>query len=304
MRHAVIDIGTHSARLLVVDARDGRLDDLHRSVVITKLGVGVDRTRVLSDEGVQRTLAAVRQFGDICSEYGVVSGKAVATSALRDVSNGMEFLDQVVAISGLPATIINGQQEAEYSFNGAIAGFSDLEPDTDVVMVDIGGGSTEVVLGGTKGLRESVSLDIGCLRLTERFINTDPPRVDETAALYEFACEEIEGHTKKFPADAMMIGVAGTITTLYAIANEIEPYDRELVNHGVLTVDDIEEVLRIVSSIGLGERKKILGLQPGRADVIVAGAVIARAVLKCGGMISMTVSESDLLDGVVGELIA
>lgn len=304
MRHAVIDIGTHSTRLLVVDSHEDVVTELHRSAIVTKLGAGVDKNRILSDDGVRRTLDVVERFGAICRDLNVVSGKAVATSALRDAFNGDEFLSDVSRLSGLTATTIDGQQEASYSFAGAVAGIPDLAPTTEVVMADIGGGSTEIVHGGLLGVKESVSLDIGCLRLTERFITSDVPDREQRDALFDYAIHQLSDRAPYISSDVLMIGVAGTVTTLFAMANEIDPYVPKLVNHGLLSADDIEEVIAATSSVGLEERRKLKGLQSGRADVIVAGSLIALAILRYAGKTEMMVSESDLLDGIVGELIA
>ncbi len=304
MRHAVIDIGTHSTRLLVVDSRGDVVTELHRSAVITKLGAGVDKNRALSDEGVKRTLGVVERFGSICRDLNVVSGKAVATSALRDVSNGNRFLSDVSRLSGFTASTIDGHKEASYSFAGAVTGVPDLTPTTDVVMVDIGGGSTEIVLGGLAGIKESASLDIGCLRLTERFITDDVPSQEQRDALMEYSLQRMYDAAPHIPPDTLIVGVAGTVTTLFAMANEIDPYDPKLVNHGLLSADDIEEVIATVSNVGLKERQMLKGLQSGRADVIVAGSLIALAILQYAGKSVMMVSESDLLDGIMGELLA
>lgn len=304
MRHAVIDIGTHSTRLLVVDSFDDVVTELHRSAIVTKLGAGVDKNRALASAGVKRTLDVVEQFGAICRDLNVVSGKAVATSALRDASNGDEFLSNVSQLSGFSATTIDGYEEASYSFAGVISGITDLAPATDVAMLDIGGGSTEIVLGGLEGIKESVSLDIGCLRLTERFIADDIPSQEHRNALYDYSLQQLTNGAPHIPSGALMVGVAGTVTTLFAMANEIDPYDSNLVNHGLLSADDIEEVVATISAVGLEKRSRLKGLQPGRADVIVAGSLIALAILRYAGKSAMMVSESDLLDGIVGELIA
>lgn len=304
MRHAVIDIGTHSTRLLVVETRGDIVTELHRSAVVTKLGAGVDKNRALSDEGVKRTLGVVERFGSICRDLNVVSGRAVATSALRDVSSGDRFLSDVSRLSGFKASTIDGREEASYSFAGAVTGVPDLGPTTDVVVVDIGGGSTEIVLGSLTGIKASASMDIGCLRLTERFITDDVPSQEQRDALIEYSLQRMHDEAPHIPPDTLIVGVAGTVTTLFAMANEIDPYDSKLVNHGLLSADDIGEVIATISSVGLEERQMLKALQPERADVIVAGSLIALAILQYVGTSVMMVSESDLLDGIMGELLA
>lgn len=304
-RYAAIDIGTVTCRMLVADvASDGTVDELDKEYAITNLGEGVDATGVLSRAAMDRVLAAVDRYlavRDSLAEPGrLVTTIAMATSAARDAANGAEFA-ALLAERGVELAVIPGQREAVLSFLGASSDF----PGEDVAVVDIGGGSTEVV-AGRAGAEPAMarSFDIGCRRMTERFLRSDPPAVGELAAARAWAHEEMAPYFADLRAAVpvgRMVAVAGTATTVVSVRETMAVYDSARVHRAFVSAADLRAVAARLSTVPLAERERVVGLDPGRAPVIVAGMVILEEVLSLMGLAGFTVSESDILRGMVLE---
>ncbi|MFH1737126.1 MAG: Ppx/GppA phosphatase family protein [Actinomycetota bacterium] len=302
-RLVAVDIGTNTVRLLVSDvSADGRKVDVRREAVITRLGESVDRTGMFAPVAVVRTLEAIGRYRDISGSLGVTALKAVATSAARDAGNSEEFLDAARNIMGTAVEVVSGATEASFAFLGATFDFPFAKPDSPVLVFDVGGGSTEMISGRGRTMESAVSLDIGSVRLTELFVRNDPPSGVEVAKIQERARVEIEEGLEELSpvaGDSVVIGVAGTVTTIKAVDLELEPYDSAKVHLSVLTRADIDRVLMRFLMLPLAERLKLPGLEPKRADVIIAGTIITEAVLDSIGAPGFTVSEHDIIDGTL-----
>jgi exopolyphosphatase / guanosine-5'-triphosphate,3'-diphosphate pyrophosphatase len=296
-RVAAIDLGTNSTRLLVADIDDGQISDVERETRITRLGEGVDERRRLLPVPIARVRNVLSDFRRTLEALGAERTLVVATSAIRDAENGEAFLGEIEWSYGFATRLLSGHDEAMMMFRG-VTSERDLEEGT--VIIDVGGGSTELVVGGPDGVRWHDSLDIGSVRLTERFLDSDPPTPAEldacaTAAralLAERVPDEIGKDTRA------AVGVAGTITSLAALALGLEEYDRNRVHGFELSAGALEEQLERLASVPVDERKQMRPLDPDRAPVIVGGAVIAREVLSFFGLDVLEISERDILDGV------
>ena len=287
-RVAAIDIGTNSVLLLVADATlergasqlgEPQLTKVEDLATITRLGKGVDKTRVLSPEAIERTLACLEGYAARCRELGVVRIDAVGTSAMRDAQGADAFRERAKALLGVEPRVIAGKEEARLTFLGGLSGLlGDGQASTEGASVfDIGGGSTEFIRGAGARVDAAVSLDVGSVRLTERFVRSDPPARSELDDIERFITEALGG----VPPEALatpLIGVAGTVTTIAAIARGIDPYDGAAVHGMTLSLSEIREVEERLSKAPLAARKKTKGLSADRADVIVAGAVLLRLI--------------------------
>jgi exopolyphosphatase/guanosine-5'-triphosphate,3'-diphosphate pyrophosphatase len=301
---AAIDCGTNSTRLFVVDATGKPLERLMR---ITRLGEGVDATGELSADAIDRCLSVLREYRLVMDRLGVVRSRLVATSAVRDAANGDEFLRAANEATGVAPELLEGTEEARLSMTGAV---SDLDPDAGpFLIVDIGGGSTELVAGsGADDPRlAAVSLQIGCVRLTERFLVSDPPSSDELAAGEAMVNGLLDAAIADYPRleeTHMLVGLAGSVTTLASLQMGLDEYDRDRVHHAVLTVGDVYDWYRSLASEVSEARLDRAGMVPGREDVIVGGALILASVMTRFGFHECLVSEADILDGMVVGLLA
>jgi exopolyphosphatase / guanosine-5'-triphosphate,3'-diphosphate pyrophosphatase len=295
-RVAAVDLGTNSTRLLVADVEDGRIGELVRETRITRLGEGVDGRRRLLPLPIARVRNVLTDFRRRAEELGAERTLAIATSAIRDADNGEAFLGEIEWSYGFATRLLSGHDEALLTFRGVTAERG-LEPGT--VIVDLGGGSTELVAGGPTGVRWHDSLDIGSVRLTERFLHSDPPTENElwscARAVRELLAERVPEDVHTTAAEA--IGVAGTITTLAALDLDLDEYDAERVHGHVLSPTALQQQLHRLASVPLAERRQLRPLEPERAPVIVAGAVIARELVEFFGVAGLEVSERDILDG-------
>jgi exopolyphosphatase/guanosine-5'-triphosphate,3'-diphosphate pyrophosphatase len=281
-RVAAVDLGTNSTRLLVADVEDGRVEELDRETVITRLGEGVDRRRRLLPEPIARVRNTLTDFRRRADELGAERTLLVATSAVRDAENGEAFLGEIEWSYGFDTELLSGDEEAAMTLRGVAVG-RELEPGT--LLLDVGGGSTELTLPDFR-----VSLDVGSARLTERFLTSDPPTSDELAA-----CREAV-HAVLPDLDVRhAIGVAGTITTIAAL--ELGAYDRDRVHGYRITREAAERRLEQLAALPLAERRELPGLEPARAPVIVAGAAIVAEALRFFDLDELEVSEHDLLTG-------
>ncbi len=295
MTVGVIDIGTNSVRVLITDGSGLGERDMR----ITRLGQDVDRTRTLADDAMARTLDAVRTFTDRCRDRSVDALRVIATSAVRDAGNRTVFLDRVREVTAVDPDLLSGEREAALAFRGATR---DLDADPPILVCDIGGGSTEVILGAER-VASATSFDIGSVRLTERHIHTDPPAEEELDAVRADASAALAGVVAPGSARTF-VGVAGTITTVAALALGLEAYDPAVVHRSELTREDVGRVVARLGSMTTAQRAALPVMPPGREDVIVAGALIFEQVLDASGMMRCTVSESDILDGAALDLLA
>ena len=303
-RLAAVDIGTNTVRLLVSDVfADGTKTDVVRRAIITRLGQGLGESGMFKPEAVVRTLETLAAYSDEIRELGVEAVKVVATSAARDAGNSGEFLEAAGNILGTAVAVVSGETEASFAFLGATFDFPFENPDNPVVVFDVGGGSTEVISGRGRTMEHAVSLDIGSVRLTELFVRNDPPTGVEVAKIQERARVEIEeGLERLAPVvkDSVVIGVAGTVTTIKAVDLELSPYDSAKVHLSVLTGAEVDRVLMKFLMLPLTERLELPGLEPKRADVIIAGTIITEVVLDAlGASGGLTVSEHDIIDGTL-----
>jgi exopolyphosphatase/guanosine-5'-triphosphate,3'-diphosphate pyrophosphatase len=302
-RVAAIDLGTNSIRLLVARLADGeeQIQDLARDMVITRLGQGVDRTGRIAVEALARTLRVLERYCRRARALRVERIHLGATSAVRDASNRDDLADAVLLLTGEPMEVLTGEEEAALSFVGATRG---LDYPAPYLVLDIGGGSTEFVVGGGT-VRASISANIGSVRLTERLVHRDPPSFDELQALERTIGEELSYVEDRVPVhDAQtLIAVAGTATTMQAIALGLPEYDPERLHRSVLFRDEAERVFRLLADMTIEERRALPVMAPGREDVIPAGAAILVSVMRRWGFREALVSETDILDGIAYRML-
>lgn len=301
-RVAAIDCGTNSIRLLVADAdpATGELVDLDRRMTIVRLGQDVDRTGRLAPEALERTFTACREYARVIKEHGVDRIRFVATSASRDAENRDEFVRGVLDILGVEPEVITGDQEAEFSFTGAtkeLTGRTDVEK--PYLVVDIGGGSTEFVVGADR-VGAARSVDIGCVRLTERHRPADPATRADITALRADISAALDTAERDVPLGEArtLVGLAGSVTTVAAIALGLTTYDSAAIHHSRIPFDMVREITTTLLASTHAERATIPVMHPGRVDVIVAGALILLTIMERTGAREVVVSEHDILDGI------
>src|SRR5919198_513423 len=302
MRVAVVDIGTNSTRLLIADVADGSLTELDRRSVVTRLGEGVDATGALGEEPQQRVFSVLDSYAEAIAAHGCDARTAVMTSAVRDARNGAQFSATVRDRYGLEGRTLSGDEEARFTFLGASASPA-ADSEHPLVVIDIGGGSTELVIGRRAEVSFHVSTQVGVVRHTERHLHTDPPAPDELEALARDVGPRFE---EAAPAEARAsvrsaIAVAGTATQCAAIDLALDPYDPDRIEGHRLTIDTLRGLLRRLASVPLEERKSVRGLDPARAPTIVAGVVVLCEALPAFGLEETRVSERDILWGVALE---
>jgi exopolyphosphatase/guanosine-5'-triphosphate,3'-diphosphate pyrophosphatase len=301
---AAIDIGTNSVLLLIAETTSAGLFPLLERATITRLGEGVDRTRELGETPRARTLACLADYANDLARLAPDRVVAVGTSAMRDARGGPAFAKEAERLLGVLPVVVDGVREAELTFRGTLSG---LGLEGRVAVFDVGGGSTEVVVGDTSrsggrpSLRSARSIDIGSVRLFERHVRSDPPEPSEIAAIRQDV-ERALGSVSEVPADATLVGVAGTVTTLAAIAHAIDPYDATRIHGARLEVEVLRELAVRLSSLTLAERKKVPGLEPRRADVIVAGALLVERFVTWSQKPGIVVSDRGVRWGLAEEL--
>ncbi len=295
---ASLDLGTNSTRVLVARPIDGKLDVLERRNTITRLGQGVGASGRLAPEAIERTLDCLRGYREALDRHGVERVRVAATSASRDAANRDDFFDAVERLVGTRPELLSGDEEGRLSFLGATR---ELDPATGpFLVVDIGGGSTELSVGSDR-VEGVMSVDIGCVGLTEKFLLHDPPQPEELTACISLSEAYLDDVVREIPAVAearTLVGLAGTITTVAAVEIGLETYDRDRIHHFHLTRDAAEDVFRTLATESRADRIHNPGLEEARADVIVAGCCVLVAVFRHFGFDEMIVSESDILDGL------
>jgi exopolyphosphatase/guanosine-5'-triphosphate,3'-diphosphate pyrophosphatase len=298
MRVAALDLGTNTTRLLVADVDDGRVEDLERRVQITRMGESVDARRRLLPLPIARVRNSLTEYRRALEQLGAERVLAVATSAVRDAENGEAFLGEIEWSYGFTTRLLSGSDEALLTFSGATLSRR-LERAT--LVVDLGGGSTELIVGDREGVRFHVSLDAGSVRMTERYLHSDPP-----TSLYLEQCARavralLAEHVPDDVRPDAAIGVAGTVTTLAALAQNLPEYDPVRVHGFRLSAEDVGEQLTRLATLPLNYRQELPALEPKRAGVIVGGVVILREVLAHFGLEEIEASERDILHGVALE---
>ena len=298
-RFAAIDVGTNSVLLLVAERQaDGRFTAVEERSEITRLGKGVDQTKSLAPDALETTLKVLERFAQEARELGAQAIVATATSAARDATNGKVFLDGARARAGLDVEIISGEEEARLSFASAFSDFGGKGP---LVVLDIGGGSTEFIYGSATGeVTFRHSFDVGSVRLTERHVKTDPPSHVELESIDAMLVKTF-AELPAPPAGFKMVGVAGTVTTLCAVARRVEPYDPTLIHGATLPFAEVNAALMRLASLPTSLRKTVPGLQPKRADVIVAGGLIFRAAMRALSITEVIVSDRGLRWGLLAD---
>jgi exopolyphosphatase/guanosine-5'-triphosphate,3'-diphosphate pyrophosphatase len=306
VRVAAIDCGTNSIRLLVADLNAGKLTDVHREMRIVRLGRDVDATGRLAPDALERTRVALADYAAITRRADAERVRMVATSAARDAANREDFFGMVRHTLGTDADVITGEEEARLSFTGAVG---DLEPaDGPFVVVDVGGGSTEVVLGDWDGTRAEVttarSVNVGCVRITERHLRSDPATPEEISDAEQFAAQILDEAFAEVPVDKARtwVGVAGTLTTLSAVAQRLPAYDPERTHLSRLSLEMVRGSAADLLASTHQQRAGNPAIHPGRVDVIAGGALIVRVLAEelhaRAGITELVVSEHDILDGI------
>jgi exopolyphosphatase/guanosine-5'-triphosphate,3'-diphosphate pyrophosphatase len=293
-RVAVIDVGTNSSRLLVADVEGRRVSPVERRSRVTRLGRGVDLTGQLSAEAIEDACEAIGEYVELLKELGAGAVEAIATSAVRDAANGGAFVAELRERFALSARVLDGEEEARLTYLGATAEHSPRQP---TLVIDIGGGSTELIVGTGEEVAFHTSLQAGVVRHTERHIASDPPKASELEALATDVRGLIETAISGAPSAEEGIAVAGTPTSLAAIEMALEPYDPNRVHNHVLVLPSIQRMLSQLASVPLPERARIAGLHPDRAPTLVAGVVILIEAMRAFGLEQITVSEHDILYG-------
>ncbi|HEY6932749.1 MAG TPA: exopolyphosphatase [Marmoricola sp.] len=303
-RVAAYDCGTNSLRLLVadLDPATGSEEEVLREMRIVRLGEGVDRTGRISDAAMARVLAAVDDFASLAREAGATAVRFCATSAARDAANAAEFMTGVRSRVGVEPEVLDGLDEARASYAGATRSLGDAA--RPILVVDIGGGSTELILGDGDGrVLAEQSLDIGSVRLTERHLHDDPPTPGEVEALVADVDAALDACRVPLGDASTVVGVAGTVTTVAAGVLGLAAYDRAAIHHAVLADDEVQRTVRGLVSMDVAARRELGYMHPGRADVIAAGALILERLLRRTTPGTLLVSEHDILDGIAWSLV-
>lgn len=300
-----VDIGTNSVRLLICrkhdsGAQDGAFEDILRLVEVTRLGEGVNSTRTIKPEAMERTLETLGRYKELMERHGVEKVRVVSTSAMRDAKNSADFIALTKERLGLDIEVISGKEEGQLTFAGALGPDSLVPPDLPVVVIDVGGGSTEFIYGVEGELFGATSIDIGSVRLSELLFKHDPPlagEIENVRDMIEEMAAPLLGVIASFSPSAA-VAVAGTATQLAALKLELEPYDPKIVHGSRISRRELRALIDKLAVLNIEERKALKGMHPQRADVIVAGALILDEALSAINVDEMSISEHDILDGI------
>jgi len=301
---SAVDIGTNSVRLLVAQKDDGAWRDILRTVEITRLGEGVNHTRTIKPEAMERTLAVLTKYKELMDRHGVQKSRVISTSAMRDAENAADFIGLVKERLGLDIEVISGEEEGQLTFAGATGADSIVSGDEVALVVDVGGGSTEYIYGRSGQVFNTKSIDIGSVRLTELFLKHDPPLAEEIMAARDMIKRFTEPIFKEVADEnpSVMVAVAGTVTQLSAVHHRVVPYDPEKIHGSKITIVELKNLLANLASLDVGGRKALPGMHPERADVIVAGTLILDETMSELCFPEIVISEKDILDGVLYSL--
>ena len=298
MKIGSIDIGTNSMRLLVADYENNELLNRKKYVNTTRIGEGVDKDGYITEEAIERNLIAIKEFKEKCIKEKCEKIYCMGTSALRDSKNGNEFILKAKKETNIDVDIISGQDESMFGYNGVVSG---VEFKDDILVLDIGGGSTEFIVGDKLKIKFSKSENVGALRMTEKFLKEEIVKEVEFKEMNEFIEKTIEdtiNHIAKHKINKL-IGIGGTITSLSAINQELEVYSMEKIHNSTITKKEIEEILQKIKCMTLNDKKTIKGLQEKRADIITAGVAILDIIMEKIEINEITVSEYDNLEGLI-----
>lgn len=298
MKIGTIDIGTNSMRLLIGDYIEGKVQNRRKFINTTRIGKDVDKEGYISEEAIKRNIEALRQFCDICKEENCEHIYSMGTSALRDSRNGHKFVELAKKETGIDVEIISGEEESNLGFRGVLEG---LESEEDILVVDIGGGSTEFIIGDKEGIKFAKSENVGALRMTEKFLKSDPINEDEFKEVSVFIENEINATLNYIKEKRIkkLVGIGGTITSLCAMNQELEIYSMEKIHNSKICKKDIETILQSLKNMTLSDKKRLKGLQPKRADIITAGVKILNIIMEKLEIEEIIVSEYDNLEGLM-----
>jgi len=299
---ASIDVGTNSIRLLISEFKNSALFDIVRKVKITQLGAGMDKNKLISEDALNRTLNVLKEYKKIIDKHKIYKYLVVGTSALRECKNSKQFIEIVKKVSNLKVKIKSGEDEAYYSFLGATHQFNDKKTR---LVVDIGGGSTELILGKPGKIKLSYSLPIGCIRLTEKHLLSDPPNKEQIKNSFIFLESILRNSLKKISDFDIyqIIGLGGTISALVSIKQKLKKHNFNKIHLFKLKIEDIEKIFERLSKISLKERKEVIGLEEKRADTVLGGTIILLSLLRIFKKNEIIISQRDMLDGIIYSLI-
>ncbi|WP_455539786.1 Ppx/GppA phosphatase family protein [Terrisporobacter sp.] len=300
MKIGTIDIGTNSMRLLVGDYINNKIEKRKKYVNTTRIGQGVDKDGYITEEALERNLKALKEFSDICKKEGCEKVYCMGTSALRDSKNGQDFVERAKSLTNIEVKIIRGEEESNLGFMGVLQG-TNGDKKEDILVLDIGGGSTEFIVGNEDGIKFSKSENVGALRMTEKFITTDPISDDEFDEMAKFIEDTISSTINKLKTMKIskLVGIGGTITSLSAMNQELEVYSMEKVHNSVVIKKDLEKILQNLKKMTLSDKKTLKGLQAKRADIITAGVKILHIIMEKLEFEEIMISEYDNLEGLM-----
>ncbi len=312
MKLAAIDIGTNSTRLLISDYHHNNLSILERKMEITRLGSGLNKSNIISGDSADKTLDVLKAYRELINKHNVKKYRVVGTSVLREAANSRDFVSSAEKILGIKVDVIKGDEEARLSFYGAVKDIgrdysrSNSGEASKILVLDIGGGSSEFIVGGRSSRPDFIkSVDIGCVNISERYMNSDIPDAGRLNKMHYYIKRKLRRTIRKVKIFEVeyVIGVGGTISTLAAVDLRLDKYDSKKIHKHILDLKKIEGIYIYLCGLNLEDRKKVAGIDPGRADVIVGGTAIVIDVLKLLGSEYISVSEKDILDGIIYTLI-
>ena len=300
MKIGTIDIGTNSMRLLIADYKNKKIENIKKYINITRIGQGVDDKGYITEEALERNLNALKEFADKCIEEKCEKVYCMGTSALRDSKNGQDFVNRAKELTNIDVKIICGEEESNLGFMGVLEGAGG-DKSNYILVLDIGGGSTEFIVGNEDGIKFCKSENVGALRMTEKFITTDPISDEEFNKMSDFIEETISSTLDKIKGMhvSKLVGIGGAITSLSAMNQQLEVYSMEKVHNSVVTKKDLEKILQNLKKMTLSDKKTIKGLQPKRADIITAGVKILHIVMEKLEIEKIMISEYDNLEGLI-----
>ena len=300
MKIGTIDIGTNSMRLLIADYKNNKIENRKKYINITRIGQGVDDKGYITEEALERNLNALKEFADKCIEEKCEKVYCMGTSALRDSKNGQDFVNRAKELTNIDVKIICGEEESNLGFMGVLEGAGG-DKSNYILVLDIGGGSTEFIVGNEDGIKFCKSENVGALRMTEKFITTDPISDEEFNKMSDFIEKTISSTLDKIKGMhvSKLVGIGGAITSLSAMNQQLDVYSMEKVHNSVVTKKDLEKILQNLKKMTLSDKKTIKGLQPKRADIITAGVKILHIVMEKLEIEKIMISEYDNLEGLI-----
>ena len=300
MKIGTIDIGTNSMRLLIADYKNNKIENRKKYINTTRIGQGVDDKGYITEEALERNLNALKEFADKCIEEKCEKVYCMGTSALRDSKNGQDFVNRAKELTNIDVKIICGEEESNLGFMGVLEGAGG-DKSNDILVLDIGGGSTEFIVGNEDGIKFCKSENVGALRMTEKFITTDPISDEEFNKMSDFIEKTISSTLDKIKGMhvSKLVGIGGAITSLSAMNQQLEVYSMEKVHNSVVTKKDLEKILQNLKKMTLSDKKTIKGLQSKRADIITAGVKILHIVMEKLEIEKIMISEYDNLEGLI-----